>query len=218
MKLKEVTAKILRITKQNFRWIVVIFMLLICFVIVENLFDNEIYIFDDYVYKYISIIISPKMTMFLKMITSLGSAITVTTLCVLSFVFLKDKIYGKVMTLNLVIITVINMIIKNIVSRPRPTGFRIIDETGYSFPSGHSMVSMAFYGLIIFLVYRYVKNNYFKWTLISIFSILVFLIGISRIYLGVHYASDVVEGFCISIAYLILFVHVLTRNKIFAKN
>ncbi len=218
MKLKEVTAKILRIAKQNFRWIVVIFMLLICFVIVENLFDNEIYIFDDYVYKYISIIISPKMTMFLKMITSLGSAITVTTLCVLSFVFLKDKIYGKVMTLNLVIITVINMIIKNIVSRPRPTGFRIIDETGYSFPSGHSMVSMAFYGLIIFLVYRYVKNNYFKWTLISIFSVLIFLIGLSRIYLGVHYASDVVEGFCISIAYLILFVHILTRNKIFSKN
>jgi len=218
MKLQEISSKIVRIIKQNFTWIIAIIMLLICFLIVDDLFENEIYKFDDFVYKYISLIISAKMTVFLKFITDLGSVPVVVTICVASFVFIKNKIYGKLMALNLVLITILNLIIKSIVSRPRPTGFRLIDETGYSFPSGHSMVSMAFYGFIIYLIYIYIKSKPLKFTLIAILSSLIFLIGISRIYLGVHYASDVTEGFCISVAYLILAVNILSKNKILVKN
>jgi len=93
--------------------------------------------------------------------------------------------------------------------RPRPTEYRIIDESGYSFPSGHSMVSMAFYGFLIYLVYKKVENKYVKWLLCTLLSILILLIGVSRIYLGVHYASDVIGGFCFSIVYLIVFVRVI---------
>ena len=90
--------------------------------------------------------------------------------------------------------------------RPRPTEHRIIDESGYSFPSGHSMVSAAFYGFLIYLIYKNVKNKYLKWGLITILSLLVFLIGVSRIYLGVHYTSDVLAGFLVAISYLIIFI------------
>jgi undecaprenyl-diphosphatase len=218
MKLQKINAKILRIIKQNFPWIIAILMIMICFIIMEDLFENEIYKFDDYVYKYISIIISPSMTVFLKLMTDLGSIIPVVSICIGSFLFMKNKIYSKLMTLNLVIITALNLIIKNIISRPRPTGFRLIDETGYSFPSGHSMVSMAFYGFIIYLIYIYVKSKPLKFSLITILSFVILLIGISRIYLGVHYASDVVEGFCISVAYLILVTNILSKNKILVKN
>jgi len=218
MKFKETNAKIIKIIKQNFTWIIAIVMLIISFVIVHGLFEKDIYVFDDYIYKYVSLIISPKMTTFLEFMTNLGSVTTVVTICVGAFVFIKNKIYAKLMALNLVIITALNLIIKNIISRPRPTGFRIIDETGYSFPSGHSMVSMAFYGFIIFLIYRFVKSKPLKVTLIIVLSLLIFLIGISRIYLGVHYASDVVEGFCISVAYLMLLVNVLRKNKILVKD
>ncbi len=217
MNLDKIKSKIFRIVKQNLGWIVAIIMLIICFSILDNVLDNDIYKFDDFVYKYVSLIISPKMTTFLKIITNLGSAATVISLCVISLIFLKNKIYGKLIALNLVIIAVLNVIIKNLVERPRPTGYNIIDETGYSFPSGHSMVSMAFYGFAIYLVYRYIKNRNIKIILISLISLLILLIGISRIYLGVHYASDVAEGFCISITYLILFVHILSRNKILVK-
>lgn len=217
MKLQEIIAKILRIIRQNFTWIIAILMLVVCFIIIENVFDNDIQIFDDYIYRYVSLIISPQMTTTLKVITHLGSGSVIAIICIGSLIFIKNKIYGKLMALSVIITSILNTIIKHIINRPRPTGFNLIDETGYSFPSGHSMVSMAFYGLIIFIVYRYVKNKYLKIALMSLLSLLILLIGISRIYLGVHYASDVVEGFCISVVYLILFIKILTRNKIFVR-
>lgn len=217
MNFKKLIAKIFRILKQNISIVIAIIMLIIAFNIMEDVFENEIFNFDNYVYNHIALVISPKITMFLKLITYLGSSATVITICILSFLIIKNKLYAKLMTLNLVIIYVLNTIIKNVVSRPRPTGHRLVDASGYSFPSGHSMTSMAFYGLIIFIVYRYIKNRYIKWTLIMLLSLLIVLIGVSRIYLGVHYASDVAVGFCISISYLILYINILKRNKIFVK-
>lgn len=78
------------------------------------------------------------------------------------------------------------------------------------------MISMAFYGYLIYLIYKYVKNKYLKWALITILGMLIISIGISRIYLGVHYTSDVLAGFLISISYLIIFVSVV--NKFLIEN
>ena len=74
------------------------------------------------------------------------------------------------------------------------------------------MVGMAFYGLLIYFIYRKVKNPYIKWTSCILLTILIFLIGLSRVYLGVHYASDVIAGFCISAAYLALFTQVIAHK------
>ena len=71
------------------------------------------------------------------------------------------------------------------------------------------MINMALYGFLIYLIFKRVKNKYVKWPLIILLSILVLLIGISRIYLGAHYASDVIAGFLISIAYLALYTSLL---------
>ena len=73
------------------------------------------------------------------------------------------------------------------------------------------MVSMAFYGFIIYLIQKYVKNKYIKWTLTIILDILIISIGISRIYLGVHYTSDVLAGFLVSISYLIIYIGVVNK-------
>ncbi len=79
------------------------------------------------------------------------------------------------------------------------------------------MVSMAFYGFIMYLIYKNVKSKKLKWSLVLSLGILIILIGISRIYLGVHYASDVVGGFCISISYLMLYISVIS-DKINLEN
>lgn len=67
------------------------------------------------------------------------------------------------------------------------------------------MVSMAFYGLLIYLIYKNVKNKYLKVILIVLLSLLIVMIGISRIYLCVHYTSDVLAGFLMAISYLIVY-------------
>lgn len=126
------------------------------------------------------------------------------------FIKLHKKV-GMSIAVNLGLITGLNLLLKQIVQRPRPIEYRIIDEVGYSFPSGHSMVSMAFYGFIIYLIYRYVTNKHLKWSAIAVLSILIIAIGVSRIYLGVHYTSDVLAGFLISISYLIIYVSAVDK-------
>lgn len=68
------------------------------------------------------------------------------------------------------------------------------------------MASLAFYGYLIYLICANVKNKKLKYTLSTILAILIFLIGLSRIYLGVHYASDVIAGLCFSVIYLIVMI------------
>ena len=83
---------------------------------------------------------------------------------------------------------------------------QIVQESGYSFPSGHSMVATGFYGFLIYLIYKEVKNKKIKYPLIVFLSILILLIGISRIYLGAHYATDVIGGWIIGAVYLAFFI------------
>lgn len=206
--------KIKEITKKNFKWLVLFIALIGFLALAEDVFNKEIMKGDIIGYKIIStFLISDFATPIAKFITNFGGAIFLITLTVILFILIKNKKIGLSIFSNLVIITVLNQLLKRILQRPRPTEFRIIEETGYSFPSGHSMVSMAFYGYLIYLIYKYVENRYVKWISIVLLSILICSIGVSRIYLGVHYTSDVLGGFLVSISYLILFIS--TVNKFF---
>ena len=197
---------------KNLRWILLFICLIGFFAIAEDVFNKEIMQGDIIGYKLIStFLISDFATPIAKFITNFGGAIFIITLMITLFILIKDKKIGLSIFLNLVIVTTLNQLLKRILQRPRPTEYRIIEETGYSFPSGHSMVSMAFYGYLIYLIYKYVKNKYIKWTLIVLLSILICSIGISRIYLGVHYTSDVLGGFLISLSYLIVYTLIVNR-------
>lgn len=192
--------------KKYIKWIALFICIILVIGIVENVLDKEIYELDVIGYDIISNhLISEKVTPIAKTITHFGGPIILVTIAIILSISIKNKKVGIQIWTNLAIITLLNQALKRIVQRPRPTEFRIIDETGYSFPSGHSMVSAAFYGFLIYLIYKNVKNKYLKWLLITGLSLLILLIGTSRIYLGVHYTSDVLAGFLISISYLIIF-------------
>ncbi len=210
---------VIKFIKNNWRWMLLFICLIGFLALAEDVFHQEIMNGDIVGYDIVSKLLKFNVsTPIAKFITNFGGAIFVISLTTILFFVIKDKKIGISIITNLGIVTILNQIIKFIMQRPRPTEFRIIEETGYSFPSGHSMVSLAFYGYLIYLIYKYINNKHLKRTLIIILSVLICIIGVSRIYLGVHYTSDVLGGFLISFAYLIIYIElvnkfVLEKNK-----
>ena len=204
--------KIKEFITKNLKWIILFIFLIGFLAIAEDVFNKEIMSGDIIGYKLVStFLISDFATPIAKFITNFGGAIFLIALTIVLLVLIKNKKIGISIFSNLVIVTILNQLLKAILQRPRPTEYRIVEETGYSFPSGHSMVSMAFYGYLIYLIYKYVKNKYIKWISIVLLSILVCSIGISRIYLGVHYTSDVLGGFLISMSYLVIYISAVNK-------
>ena len=204
--------KIKEFIVKNLKWIILFICLIGFFALAEDVFNKEIMNGDIIGYKIIStFLISDFTTPIAKFITNFGGAIFLIVVTIVLFILIKNKKIRLSIFSNLVIITILNQLLKRILQRTRPTEYRIIEETGYSFPSGHSMISMAFYGYLIYLIYKYAKNKYIKWISIVLLSILICAIGISRIYLGVHYTSDVLGGFLISISYLIIYISAVNK-------
>ena len=204
--------KIKEFITKNLKWIILFICLIGFLALAEDVFHKEIMNGDIIGYEIISkFLILDFVTPIAKFITNFGGAIFLIVLTIVLFIVIKNKKIGVSIFSNLVIVTILNQLLKGILQRPRPTEYRIIEETGYSFPSGHSMISMAFYGYLIYLIYKYVKNKYIKWTSIVVLSLLICTIGISRIYLGVHYTSDVLGGFLISISYLVIFISAVNK-------
>ena len=196
---------------KNFKWIILFICLLMFIAILEDVFEKEIMKLDILGYGLISTIISENITPIAILITNFGGAITLIGLTIIFLLIMKNKKMSFSILLNLVIVTFLNIFLKNIIQRPRPDDFRLINETGYSFPSGHSMISMAYYGYLIYLIFKFVKNKKLKTFLITILCILILLIGLSRIYLGVHYTSDVIAGFVLSVSYLIIYTSIIKK-------
>lgn len=198
--------------RKTAKWIVMLVCAVLFLWIVDNIFENDIDKFDYIIYSMVLITMHPITTSFFKIITYFGDWMIIIPVCIICVIFLKEKRYKYLVASNLVIIFILNQALKMVFNRPRPVENRLIEASGYSFPSGHSMISMAFYGLLIYLAYKNIKNKELKYAICIGLTLLIVLIGISRIYLGVHYASDVAGGFLLSIAYLIVFTQI-TKEK-----
>ena len=197
---------------QNFKWIILFFSIVFFLILLEDVMDKDIMTIDTKGYTFVSTYLISDFTIpIAKTITNLGGAYWLIGISICLLLLIKNKKVGISVLLNLILASLINYILKQILQRPRPIEYRIIDENGYSLPSGHSMVSMAFYGYLIYLIYRHINNKYIKWSLITLLSLLIISIGISRIYLGVHYTSDVLAGFLVAISYLIIYINIINR-------
>ena len=187
------------------RYIISGIFFLLFILITVLMITNNTKVFDDTIYKYIFSLRNDLLDTIFKTITKFGNTITIIIMVFVLLIFLgKENIYKLILTVVTTVLT--NQGLKHIIRRIRPEHIRLIKEKGYSYPSGHSMIAIATYGLLIYLVYKNVKNKLLKTILILLLLILILGIGISRVYLGVHYPTDVLAGFTIALPIIILIV------------
>ena len=195
--------------KKNLKWIVFSISLLV-FIILSFLvvMKKDIYL-DSFIYNFISRYICDNLTFNVKYLTDLGGVFIVVLITIFALIFIKNKRYSIYMSLNLIIITIFQFVLKFIFSRSRPIDINLIDEKGYSFPSGHSLTAMAFYGFIIYLIFISKLPKKSKTIFVTLFSFIIFVVGLSRVYLGVHFFTDVIGGFTFSLSYLIAYISII---------
>lgn len=149
---------------------------------------------------------SPVLTVAMKAVSNLASLPFIVGVLVAAILRAPCRPHVILAAVNVGVISAIDQLLKVLVRRPRPQGFRLVEAPGLSFPSGHSMAAMAFYGYGVWLVRCGAFSLSFSAAIEIVLACAILAVGVSRIYLGVHYVSDVLGGFCLSFAWLVLFV------------
>jgi membrane-associated phospholipid phosphatase len=164
----------------------------------DELIEAELYHFDQTIIDWIQSFVKPQLTSIMKIFTFLGSPLALFLLLIISassMVWQKKRWEAFFLVIGIAGGGVFNLLLKWIFHRQRPTLHRLIEETGYSFPSGHSMGSFIFYGMLCMLLFMFLKSRTAKVIIIMSTVLIIVMIGLSRIYLGVHYPSDVLAGY-----------------------
>ena len=165
---------------------------------------------------------SPFLTTYFKFVTEVGDAmgyLIVFVLCTLLF-YLMFRNWEYVVQISVVMILALssNLILKEIINRARPDAEHLVTVETLSYPSGHAMMAMAFYGFLIYLVSTFKMNFFLRSTIILLLAVLILSIGVSRIYLGVHYPSDIAGGYIAGLIWVIFCAMVFNLIKIFKRD
>jgi membrane-associated phospholipid phosphatase len=180
----------------------------------EMVLENENGL-DKLAFHQLATLINPSTTKLMLIITFFGSAYFLTPaylLLIFYFLFFKKK---RKLSLDVTVIGVISTIIlfslKAIFHRHRPLDPLVANVNGFSFPSGHSFSSFTFFGLLIYILWNHKINSLLRWILTVLFFLFACAIAVSRVYLHVHYASDVVAGFFLCFVWLSLSLWLLKK-------
>ena len=195
--------------------VLLIFLCIIVFVYAARMvFIHKNTGFDDATFDAIRPYITPSRTRFMEFITLLGKhtiLIPLNLLLIAYFLFKRKKWFAiRIAALSLSSL-LLKIILKISFQRERPASPVIQDVAGFSFPSGHALVGIVFYGLLIYVVWKTVEMKWLRYSLSFFFLILIILISFSRIYLRVHYASDVIAGLAVGFIWLILSLSIISR-------
>lgn len=200
----------LRLARENLMIIVLSVALLLFVYLLQNVMSGDIRRIDGIAYQFFVVRLRRDwLTPIMQSFTSLSAPVVLAVMLIIVAAFAPGRMPGRFAAANLVGIVALNYALKEIVQRPRPEGFRLIAETGYSFPSGHSMVAVAFYGFMIWLIIRYEEDRLQRWIWSLALFFVVIMIGVSRVYLGVHYFSDVMAGYCVAAVWLVIFTRII---------
>ena len=152
------------------------------------------------------------LTVIALIVTNMCTPYVFLAIILILLLYFKNKKIGLFASFNLLLALVINQIIKHIVARQRPLSYMLIDESGYSFPSAHSMMSTVFYGYLMYIIFTKCKNKTLKIITLILFPLLIFSIALTRIYLGVHYPSDIFAGILFGYIYLLVYITIIKKN------
>lgn len=195
--------------------------LLAFFGIAKMIFREKKETFDQHAFKFLTERVNEMNTDLMQVFTFLGThtfLIPANLILIAYFLFIKKHRWYSIKVPVVAISSLLLMfVLKLIFHRDRPLSPLLEAARGYSFPSGHATMSITFYGLMIFIVWHYIKQSWLKWSLTIILVFLVIFIGISRVYLRVHYASDVLAGFCVGLMWLLLSLWVLQKMENFSR-
>ena len=162
--------------------------------------------FDDWAGSSLHNHASPPLTSFMSGITLLGSTrvlLVLGAIVVIAFLFFRWRRETLFFLVTMGGASLLNRVLKLSFQRPRPQPyFDLVAPASYSFPSGHALLSFCFYGAIAFVVAAHLRRSSQRMVVWLLTAVLVLLVGISRIYLGVHYASDVIAGFTAAFIWL----------------
>ncbi|WP_026775528.1 phosphatase PAP2 family protein [Polaribacter sp. Hel_I_88] len=188
----------------------------------ENLQTAILTDFDTQISEYVASFRTPTLTSYFTFITDVGDVwgylISFTLCAILFYFFLKRWKYTIQLSLILILALSSNLLLKQLINRARPTLEHLVTVKTLSYPSGHAMTAMAFYGFLIYLIVTFKFNKPLKITIITLLSFLILSIGISRIYLGVHFPSDIVGGFAAGFIWVVFCILILNIIKIFKED
>lgn len=188
------------------KYLIIISILLLIFLSMLGvvLFDKNL-VFDSSIYETLIGVRCSFLDKFFKTITWFGNPVTIVGVVVIFIAIFRNK-DSVLLTISALDSVIVNTIIKHIVKRYRPNVLRLVSESGYSFPSGHAMISVCVYGFLFYLAMIRIKNKYLRWVSCFVLGFLMIGIGISRIYVGVHYASDIIAGYALAGIEIILLI------------
>jgi undecaprenyl-diphosphatase len=189
--------------------------------IVEYIFFDKKEAFDNTAFDFMNTFVSARATEILVFFTQLGNyqfLVTANILLTCYFLFIRKHKWYSIKIPSIALSSILVMfLLKLWFNRPRPLIPLLEPARGLSFPSGHAMSSVTFFGLLIYFIWQAEMNRYLRVLLIICLVLLILVIGFSRIYLRVHYASDVIGGFCAGIIWLTLSLWVIRRMEFYSK-
>lgn len=169
--------------------------------------------FENWVYAEVVEHMSPLLTNIIRTITHLGDPIIVTSITILLVIIPKTrKKIGYPMAAAVVVSESLNLILKEIFARQRPNILQLVNETTYSFPSGHAMINTTVYTMLGIFAIKYIRSKKIKIPVIIMCILMPLIISFSRVYLGVHYAGDVLGGMLLGFA-VTVFIYVLLKKE-----
>lgn len=198
-------------TRLTFALIIGVLIAILCLwlfaEIAGELLEDKLALFDTRISAYVHSVNNPGVTRFMKIISTVGGSWYVLGAAAMAasvILYRQKQHYWDAVLVQVCLWGgfLFNYVLKCVFKRERPSLERLVDAAGFSFPSGHSMVSFAFYGLLLYLLYINLPRAWSRGASMLLISCLIMLVGISRIYLGVHYPSDVAAGFAAGGAWL----------------